>query len=117
MGVLQSFGDQDFQIPITSGCVDPVTIEPFAVTRRSSPAFFWSSANASWRPNHALARALACAEFAPDCLSAIDERLSSPTAMIVRRIISDRVTTKAKPRETFVISQISNHSKKLLFRH
>jgi hypothetical protein len=63
----------------------------------SGPISFCNSPIASMSARRAFARASTCAAPCDAPRSETADRLSSPTATIVNRIISERVTTKAKP--------------------
>ena len=73
------------------------TIAPEAETRWSGPISFCNSPIASISASLALARASDWADACELLRSEIAERLNNPTAMMVRRIISESVTTKANP--------------------
>ena len=72
-------------------------ISEVAVIARSGPAYFWRSPIASMRANRALAWASVWAIDCEELRSVTAEIVSKPTAITVSRIISDSVTTKAKP--------------------
>ena len=67
------------------------------VTRWSGPVIFCNSPIASISAILAFARAALCALCAVELRRLTLLKVSKPTAMTVSRIISDKVTTRAKP--------------------
>ena len=74
-----------------------VRISEEPLTARSGPSDFCKSPMASISAKRALLRAMAIASPWADERNEIEDKLSKPTAMTVRRIISASVMTKAKP--------------------
>lgn len=91
-----------FQTPTQRGWETGVEffsrMEASAVMRWSGPANFWRSPIASIRAILALAWAMVRALDCEVLRREIELSESNPTAMMVRRIIKDKVTINAKPR-------------------
>ena len=78
-----------------AGVAERISEDP--LTARSGPSDFCKSPMASISASRALARAVAMSCSWPDVRSEIADKDNSPTAMIVSRIISESVMTRAKP--------------------
>ncbi len=88
----------EFQAPVRCGCwALSITDAAGAETLWSGPRVACSSPRASNMARRALLRAVVAAISWDEDLSAMPDRVSKPTAMMVRRIMSVSVTTKANP--------------------